>query len=67
MNTLRSASRSGATALAMNTAQQHKAPSGEYTGRLTCPKCGSGVRFTIQSNGISRGQCSSGCGVHWCQ
>jgi hypothetical protein len=47
--------------------QAFKPQAGEYVGRMQCPKCGSGLRFTIQANGISRGQCAaSGC-IRWCQ
>jgi hypothetical protein len=55
----------GQVARAMAAVQQHKPAVGESKGKLQCPKCRGGLRFTIFSNGISSGQCS--CGIRWCQ
>lgn len=50
---------------AMAAAQQQKPAQGEARGKLTCPRCSGTINFTIQSTGLSRGQCT--CGVRWCQ
>lgn len=57
----------GRVAQAMAQVQQHKPAFGEYSGRMSCTKCGSGLRFTIMSNGLSRGQCSAAGCLRWCQ
>jgi hypothetical protein len=57
----------GQIARAMNEAHQHKPAAGEHTGTMKCTRCGSTLRFTIASNGISRGSCNAACGVTWCQ
>lgn len=50
---------------AMTAVQQRKPAQGETSGRITCPRCGSGLQFSILSNGISRGQCmAAGC-IRW--
>lgn len=55
----------GKVAQAMAAAQQHRPQHGEHSGRMQCPKCGSALRFTIFSNGISRGQCAAAGCVRW--
>lgn len=67
MTTPAFAARVSPIARAMSAIQQHKPATGEYTGRISCPKCHSGLRFTIQSTGISRGQCSAAGCLRWCQ
>lgn len=46
--------------------QQHRPPNGESTGYLRCT-CGSRLRYTVASTGVSRAQCVAGCGVRWQQ
>lgn len=46
--------------------QEHKPEQGERASTLRCI-CGATLHFNIQSSGISRGHCSAGCGVRWCQ
>jgi hypothetical protein len=61
------AAKVGAHARAMDAVQQHKPQHGEAAGRIQCPRCNGGLRFNIQSTGISRGNCSTtGC-LRWCQ
>lgn len=45
--------------------QQQRPQHGERAGTLRCI-CGATLHFHIQSNGISRGHCSAGCGARWC-
>lgn len=56
----------GAIARAQAAIQAHKPAQGEHTGRIACTKCGSSLRFTIQSTGISRGQCNAAGCLRWC-
>jgi hypothetical protein len=53
--------------LANLVAQVHqlKPEHGEKQGTLRC-LCGATLTYNIQATGISRGQCSAGCGVRWC-
>ncbi len=55
----------GQVARAMAAVQAQKPAQGEAKGNLACTRCGGALKFTIQSNGLSSGQCS--CGVRWCQ
>jgi hypothetical protein len=57
----------GQLARAIAAVQQHKPEHGESSGKITCTRCGAALRFTIDSSGISRGQCIGNCGVRWCQ
>jgi hypothetical protein len=57
----------GQVAQAMNAVQQFKPQQGEHKGTMRCTKCGSSLSFTIQSSGISRGQCSAAGCLRWCQ
>jgi hypothetical protein len=59
-------SQRGQIARAMAAAYAHKPQVGEHTGTMKCTRCSSTLRFTIASNGVSRGQCSAACGVKWC-
>ena len=52
---------------AITEVQGHKPEHGEHQGRIRCPRCGSGLSFTILSNGISRGQCAAAGCVRWSQ
>jgi hypothetical protein len=45
--------------------QGHRPEHGERHGRLRCV-CGATFTFSIQSNGLSRGQCAAACGARWC-
>lgn len=66
MTTPRFSATASAIAQAMAKVQEHKEPGADVTGRIQCPKCGSQLRFTVFSNGISRGQCAArGC-LSWC-
>lgn len=57
----------GQVAHAMAAAHRHKPEVGEYTGRIACTRCGSALRFTIYSNGVSRGQWATANCIRWCQ
>lgn len=57
----------GATARALAAVQQQKPQHGEATGRIQCPRCNGRIRFNIQSNGISRGQCGTAGCLRWQQ
>lgn len=50
---------------AIAAAQAFKPVTGEFKGRITCTRCGSGLNFSILSNGISRGQCSAAGCIRW--
>jgi hypothetical protein len=51
----------------MEQVHRHRPQHGEHQGRITCPRCGAGLQFVIQSTGISRGQCpAAGC-IKWTQ
>jgi hypothetical protein len=65
--TITSVAQYGQIARAMAAVQQHKHPTDEVKGRITCPKCGSGLRFVILPNGISRGQCAAAGCLRWSQ
>jgi hypothetical protein len=52
---------------AMTAVQEHKPQHGEASGRIQCTRCGAGLQFVIQSNGLSRGRCAAACGVVWNQ
>ncbi len=67
MTTTAFASKVGATARAMAEVQKNKHPTDEVSGRIICPKCGSGLRFTILPNGVSRGNCSAAGCVRWAE
>lgn len=67
MTTAQFSQKVGATARAMNAVQQHRPEHGEASGRIQCPKCGGGLRFNVQSTGISRGSCSTAGCVRWQQ
>lgn len=67
MTTSRIATLAGPTARAMDMVQQQKKPGQEVTGRISCPRCGGGLRFNVQANGLSRGQCAARDCVRWCQ
>lgn len=56
----------GHVAKAMAAVQVYKPKHGEAFGYVICPRCGTvGLRYKIQSSGISQGRC--GCGLTWCQ
>jgi ribosomal protein S27AE len=57
----------GQVANAMAAVHAHKPEVGERTGRITCTRCGSSLRFTIMANGISRGQCAAAGCIRWSQ
>jgi hypothetical protein len=57
----------GQVARAMDAVQRLKPEHGETTGRITCTRCGGGLRFTIDYKGISRGQCTSAGCIRWLQ
>jgi hypothetical protein len=65
--TLTSVQQYGQIARAMAAVHQHKHPTDEVKGRITCPKCGSSLRFVILPNGVSRGDCTAACGIRWSQ
>jgi hypothetical protein len=65
--TLTTVTQYGQIARAMNEVQQHKPNHGEHSGRITCPRCGSGLRFVITSSGKSRGQCVARNCLRWCE
>lgn len=48
---------------AITAAQAHRPAQGEVRGKAPCPRCRGTVQFTIQSTGLSRGQCT--CGIRW--
>jgi hypothetical protein len=45
---------------------QHK-PGLDVAGVIPCPKCGSGLKFTVLSNGLQRGQCAAAGCLRWSQ
>ena len=55
----------GQVARAMELVHKHRPEHGEHQGRITCPRCGAGLTFTILSNGISRGQCAAAACIRW--
>lgn len=57
----------GKLADAVHQVQQRRDPQRDVTGRITCPACRASLQFTVQANGLSRGQCTAGCGMRWCQ
>lgn len=57
----------GQVARAMAAVHAQKPESGERTGRITCTRCDGALRFTIFSNGISRGQCAAAGCIRWSQ
>jgi hypothetical protein len=67
MTTAQFAALAGPTARAMHLVQQQRDPQRDVSGRITCTKCGSSLRFTVMSNGLSRGQCTAAGCVRWCQ
>jgi hypothetical protein len=57
----------GQLAKAMAQAYDHRPEHGETRVRLTCSRCKGTILATVQSDGISRGQCRSvGC-IAWTQ
>lgn len=59
--------RVGATARAMAAVQEQRNALLDVSGRITCPQCGSQLRYTIFPNGISRGQCTAAGCIKWAQ
>lgn len=45
-------------------AYAHQPKYGETKSTMPCP-CGGKIRFTIQSSGLSWGQCTAACGRRW--
>lgn len=67
MTTTSFAALAGPTARAMAKVQEQRQKDQDVTGRIDCPKCGSGLRFTVMTNGLSRGQCAAAGCLRWCQ
>lgn len=54
----------GQVAQLMATVHQRRPEHGEAIGTIRC-RCGAALTFNIQSNGLSRANCSAACGVRW--